>query len=546
MDAGDDDAVALLVQKCGNKALPATLLMERVEPFDCNASHAGCEPSIEVLERKLRFLRVYFELSRALIERADGSLECFSVAALREARKTSREKPHTHKEREREERKRRCHGLGLERTECGSEILQYEFHTQSIPRFKARRVLMARMFRKRIYMDFAAATPIHPSVLREMKRGFSAYGNPLAAHHEARSARALLNEARERVARALSVKPEQVYFTGSGTESNNLAEHGVIEALLLKGAKPESLHMIVSDFEHASSTNVARYWERHGVSVSYAKPNTEGIVHPEEVVKLVRPETVLVSIVAVQSEIGQIQPLRDISRALERIRIRREQTVQELSPEARFPILHTDASQSPLFVDLSPHRLGVDLATYDAQKIMGPKGVGVLYRNSAVPLSPIMHGGPQERGLRPGTENVSSALGIAKALELAGEGREERARRVAKVRDYLIALIQKEVPQAELNGSIKHRIANNVSISLPGMSGDYLAVLMDRFGVAVSTRSACTSRDGESNAVRALGKKSSEARGTLRFTLTPWATRVDARRAVDALKKSIAVIDQVE
>lgn len=397
------------------------------------------------------------------------------------------------------------------------------------------------MFTKRVYMDFAAATPLLPQVAREMARASRVYGNPLASHTEGRAARALVERARERIATTLRVKPEHLYFTGSGTESNNLAEKGLVEALLMKGVAPESLHVIVSDFEHASSTNVARYWQERGVLVSYARPNADGIVTPEEVVRHVRPETVLVSIIAVQSEIGQVQPIKGIRRALQSFRENRTQAAQGHFPEAQFPVLHTDASQSPLFVDLSPDRLGADMVTYDAQKIMGPKGVGLLYKSSPVPLAPLMHGGPQERTLRPGTEHVTGIVGMARAFEYAQKGRDARVSRVSRVRDYLLTCIQEAVPEAVVNGSMKDRIANNLSISLPGVSGDYLVVLMDNAGVAVSARSACTSSDGESNAVRALGKPSNTARGTLRFTLTPWATKRDARKAVRALVQSLAV-----
>jgi len=390
-------------------------------------------------------------------------------------------------------------------------------------------------------MDFAAATPLHPSVLREMRRGFAAYGNPQSAHAEARGAKELLEEARTRLARALSVKSESLTFTGSGTESNNLAIHGALEALLARGAAPEELHIIASSFEHPSVADQLAYWARRGVSVSYAEPNAEGIITPEAVVRLIRPETVLVSILAVQSEIGTIQPIRDIAHALRGVREKRAQVAQKLVPESPCPIFHSDASQTPLFLDLAPDRLGVDLASYDAQKIMGPKGVGVLYKHSSVSLEPLMKGGKQERGLRPGTENVAGALGMARAMELAVESRSERITHTSAVRDYFVSLLARELPQATINGGMKRRIANNLNISIPGADGDYLAVLMDSEGVAVSPRSACIASGTASQSVTALGKSEAEARGTVRFSFSPWVTKRDAKRAVRALKKSITV-----
>lgn len=398
--------------------------------------------------------------------------------------------------------------------------------------------------KKRIYMDFASATPLHPRAMREVVRGLRLFGNPSAPHEEARAARRALEEARIKIARVLAVKPETLIVTGSGTEGNNLAVFGVIDALIRRGAKPEELHVIASGFEHPSLGDPITELARRGVAVSLAAPTAEGIITPEEIEKHLRPETVLVSVVAVQSEIGMIQPLKDIARVLEPHRQGRTQKAQELAPETAFPIFHTDASQGSLFVDLSPERLGVDLASYDAQKIMGPKGVGVLYRDLSVPLVPIMRGGRQERTLRPGTENVAAALGMAEAFVRAKEGRKERALRVLRVRDYFLELLETELPQVEVNGGVKHRIANNVNLSVPGTDGDYLAVLMDQKGIAVSPRSACINSGNPSGTVAALGKDEAAARATLRFTFAPSVTKKDAWQAVTALKeilKSTAV-----
>lgn len=392
-------------------------------------------------------------------------------------------------------------------------------------------------------MDFAAATPTHPAVVREMMKGIKTYANPSAPHQEAREARALVEDARIRIARVLSAKPEHLYFTGGGTEANNLAVHGAIEALIIKGAKPEDLHIIASGFEHPSLGDPVAAWTRRGVKISLVEPNEEGIITPEAIKKLLRPETALVSIVAVQSEIGQIQPLKDISRVLAPLRDGRAQTMQHFFPETAFPIFHTDASQSSLYVDVSPDRLGVDMATYGAQKILGPKGVGLLYKKSTVTLDPGVRGGRQERGLRPGTENLSGILGMAKAFELAIKGREARVKRVTAVRNYFVSLLQKELPEIEVNGGMKHRIANNLNISVPGADGDYLAVLMDKEGVAVSARSACIASSGTSKAVAALGKGEKIAMGTLRFSFGPHVTKREVRRAVNALKASLKVIE---
>lgn len=374
------------------------------------------------------------------------------------------------------------------------------------------------MFRKRVYMDWAAATPLHRSVVRAMRTVERAYGNPSAPHAEGREARALIDSARTRIARTLGVKADELVFTSGGTESNNLA----------LGWVPDNCHVIISAFEHPSVAEAAEALKSRGVTISYARPNTDGIVTPDAVEKLLQPTTALVSIVAVQSEIGAIQPIREIARML----------------ETRAPkvILHTDACQNPMFLDLSPHRLGADLVTYDAQKIRGPKGAGLLYHALRVPLTPVTHGGKQERHLRPGTENTVDIVGMAEAFGLAQEMRMKNEKRVREVRDYFINLLKQEVPEAELNGGVKHRIANNINISIPGADGDYLAVLMDARGVSVSPRSACITDGAPSSAVLALGKSETAARGTLRFTLGPGVSTADARAAIAALKSSVKVV----
>jgi cysteine desulfurase len=371
-------------------------------------------------------------------------------------------------------------------------------------------------------MDWAASTPLHPQVARAMRAAESAYGNPSAPHEEGRMARALIDDARTRIARVLGVKADELVFTASGTESNNLAV----------GWVREGAHVIASVFEHPSVGEPIAHLE-HGrkIAVSYVRPNADGIITPDAVQKLLRPETALVSIVAVQSEIGTIQPLKEIARMLSNTRV-----------FDRRPVLHSDACQGPMFLDVSPHTLGVDIATYDAQKIRGPKGVGLLWRRSSVTLEPVVRGGGQERRVRPGTENTVGIVGMAEAFELAAEGRSERARKVEEVRDYFVELLKKEIPQAELNGGLKHRIANNVNISIPGADGDYLAVLMDARGIAVSPRSACVASGTPSSAILALGKSDAAARGTVRFTFGPDVTKSDAKRAVLALKDALRVM----
>lgn len=393
-------------------------------------------------------------------------------------------------------------------------------------------------FKKRLYMDFASATPLHKEVARAMHRAEALYGNPSAPHEEGRRAKELLESARGTVARALSVRPETLTFTGSGTESNNLAVVGFIEALIARGASYHELHVITSAFEHPSVAGVLKALEKKGLMVTYVFPNEEGVVSPEKILKALRPETVLVSVVFVQSELGVIQPLTALSHELKKVQKKRELKNQHYVSECALPVLHTDASQGTLFLDVRPERLGADMVTYDAQKIQGPKGVGVLYKHSRVPLEAYVRGGSQERKLRAGTESVVGAVGTARAFALATKNRKERAEKVSRVRDYFIEYLMKEMPDVSVNGSRNHRVPNNVHVSVPDADGDYLAVLMDREGVAVSPRSACIASGSVSEAVLALGRGKAEALGTIRFTFSPSVTKGDARRAVKALRRS--------
>ena len=392
-------------------------------------------------------------------------------------------------------------------------------------------------------MDFAAATPMHVDVKKEVIKGLSIYGNPSSPHEEGRRARSLIELARERIARVLLVKADSLFFTSSGTEGNNLAISGVVSALIEKGAKPNDLHIITSGFEHPSLNGPVSSLIKKGVQVSFACPDIDGIITADEIKKHIKKETILVSIVAVQSEIGMIQPLKEIRRALDLFREKREQVGQVYFPETDFPIFHTDASASSMFLDLSPERLGVDLATYDGQKIMGPKGVGVLYKDSSVTLSSLIKGGKQERGIRPGTENTPGILGLAKAFEISKKGREDRVKKVEAVRDYLKNLLEKEITHIEVNGGMKNRIANNLNVSIPNGDGDYLSVLMDKSGVAVSPRSSCIASGSASTAVESLGKDKNLTKGTIRFSLSPSVTKKDAKVAVFALKEALGVID---
>lgn len=402
-----------------------------------------------------------------------------------------------------------------------------------LPRFRAV-CFNTFVFKKRLYLDFASATPLDPKVARVFCAALREYGNPSAVHEEGRRARARIDDARALLARTLSVRPETLLFTASGTEANNSALIGVFEALSESGIAPKDMHIIISSFEHPSILNPAFLLERRGASVTRVSPDAHGIVTPESIIRALTEKTVLVSVCAVQGEIGTLQPIKEIARALETVRS--AAAPRKELPHVPFPLLHSDASQGFLFVDVSPERLGADMVTYDAQKVMGPKGVGALYRRSVVPLAPVLRGGGQERGLRPGTENTPAIVAMAEAFRSAHSKRRARAAQARTVQEKFFNLIAEEIPHALITGSLTARMPNNVHLSIPGVDGDYLAVLLDKEGVAVSPRSACIASGELSASVTAVVPEDA-VRGTVRFTFGPNASVGDASRAVRALKK---------
>ncbi len=400
---------------------------------------------------------------------------------------------------------------------------------------------------RRIYLDWASSNPVHPKVARAVYSALEDIsGNPSAAHEEGRRANEAVSKARTAVARSLSVKPDEILFTSGGTESNNIAIRGIVEALREHGIEYADMHIVTSATEHSSVLETMKLAERLGVLVTYLTPAFDGLLSAESVAEALRPETVLVSLAHVNSETGVILPIADISHGIRKWKESRRSKFIVPVPEFGFPALHVDAAQSPLYLEAGPHALLADLVSYDAQKLMGPKGVGILYRNFSVPLLAVTGGGIQERKLRPGTENVPAIVGAGIAFELAKEERAKREERVRSLRDYLISEVQKKIPEAKLIGHPTRRVANNALFAVPGVSGDYLAVLMDKEGIAVTPRSACVgSGGGYSTVVKALTGDTALAEGTIRFSLGPQTDEGEINQALRAFLKVLPLAASV-
>ncbi len=389
---------------------------------------------------------------------------------------------------------------------------------------------MFRFTKKRIYLDYAAATPVHEDVWRAMQPYFrSEFANPGAVYTEGVRAVGVVEDARTELARLLGVRPEGVIFTGNGTESNNLALFGVIEKMVQAGKKYTDMEIISSRLEHPSISKVLESLQARGVTVRFAEVAEDGRVEPDTVRSLISKKTVLVTFAYVNSEIGVINPIRAIARVV-------KETEKKFGTRI---LLHTDAAQAPLWLSCNLNSLGVDLLSLDAGKCYGPKGVGVLVRVRDVELMPVMLGGGQEFGLRSGTENVPLIVGAVRAFVRAQHHHSSRALRVLGLRDVCIQQLL-EIPDVVLNGSQEHRVANNINISVPGIEGEFVVVSLDLQGIACATRSACGSKKGGvSNVILEYTKDESRATSSVRITLGEETTSKELELFVQSFKKII-------
>ena len=382
----------------------------------------------------------------------------------------------------------------------------------------------------RIYLDYAAATPVREEVLTAMRPYFTEqFANPSAIHREGQHARQAVDGARMAVARLLKLRTEELTFTSGGTESNNLALFGVVEAAFAEGKRGQDIEVISTAIEHPSVLEALAALARRGVTVHFAQVDGEGRIKIESLKKLLSPQTLLVTFAYVNSELGVVQDVRTIVRA-----------VRE---DFGTCFVHLDASQAPLWLPCAMDSLGVDLMTLDAGKCYGPKGVGVLAHLRTVPLVPHLFGGGQERGLRPGTENVPLIVGCAEALRIAQAHWRERADEVGTLRDFFFDELTKAIPEVKINGSREHRVANNCNISIPGVDGEFAVVTLDARDIAASTRSACAGGTGSgSHVVAAITGDAERANSTLRFTLGEETTKEDIVRAVKALSQHVRAV----
>ena len=370
-----------------------------------------------------------------------------------------------------------------------------------------------------INLDHAATTPVRAEVLDAMLLFFrECAGNPSGLYAAGRAARRAIDDARSAVARAVGARPQEVTFTSGGTESDNWALFGRIRA------SKDKRHLVTSSIEHHAVLNACHALEMQGVEVTYLPVDAQGRVDPRDVAEAIRPDTVLVSVMLANNEVGTLQPVREIC---------------EIAHQRGVPV-HTDAVQAAGHVPVDMRALGVDLLSLSAHKFGGPKGVGALAVREGVALAPLLYGGAQERGMRPGTENTPAIVGMGRALELAVSELPETMAAVSLLRDKLLQGIQAVVPGVRVNGSMEQRLPGNLHISIPGAQTDVLLMRLDMEGIAASAGSACAAGVRErSHVLRAMGAVQ-EGQADLRLTLGRENTSTDVERTVDALARIFA------
>ena len=375
---------------------------------------------------------------------------------------------------------------------------------------------------KSIYMDHAATTPMSPEAMAAMQPYLAErFGNPSTIHAAGQDARRALDEARGRCAAVLGCRPSEIVFTSGGTESDNAGIMGPALAL-----KDRGRHIVTTAIEHHAVLHAAGLLEELGFDLSIVNPDREGIVQPETVAAVLTPETSVVSVMLANNEIGAVQPVAAIAEA-----------VKAKAAGWKRPVaFHTDAVQAAGALSLDVDALGVDLLSLSAHKFGGPKGVGLLYVRRGTPFRPTQVGGAQERDRRAGTENVAGIVSMSVALKQADDAREAASARCLDLRERLLAGLSERVPGITLNGSLEHRLPNNVNVTITGVDAEPLLMGLDLAGIAASSGSACTAASLEpSHVVLALGRSNADSRSTLRLTVGPENTEEEVDSVVDAV-----------
>lgn len=390
--------------------------------------------------------------------------------------------------------------------------------------------------KREVYLDHAATTPVRKEVLDAMLPYFSTtFGNPSALYRHGREAKEAIARARKVIADIFGANTGEIIFTSGGTESNNLAIAGIV-----KKYKDRGTEIVISSFEHHAVLSAAEYFGKNGIVVKEVKVTNEGMVTPEALAAQLTPQTLLVSIMYANNEVGTVQ---DISALVKVVRDAKKSWGRNVNDP---PFFHTDACQASGFLDLDVKKLGVDLMTVNGSKIYGPKGVGALFVRRGINLTPLFFGGGQENKMRSGTENVPAIVGFAEALRLAQAEKEQEITRLTQLRDYMITELFKRIPKIVLNGHKTARLPNNINVSILDIEGEAILLYLDEYGIAASTGSACDSQSLEpSHVILALGRPYEFAHGSMRFSLGRTTTKEDIDYVLEILPPICNVLRKI-
>jgi len=378
-----------------------------------------------------------------------------------------------------------------------------------------------------IYLDNAASTAVHPEVVKAMLPYFDVqYGNPSSIHQFGRKAKNAIQKARKQVAALIGAEPDEILFTSGGTESNNTIFYGIT----FQGEKFELSHIITSSIEHDAVLEPIKQFEKNGCQITYLPVDKHGMINLDDITKSISEQTVMISIMFANNEVGTIQPIKEISKICNKYQIP----------------LHTDAVQAVGKIPINVKDLGVDALSISSHKINGPKGVGALFLKKGSTTTPYIVGGGQENGMRSGTENVASIVGFGKACEIAKERLSENISHFQTLHSSMLSKIVKEIPHVKLNGHPEKRIFNNIHLTFLGVNGEDLIIKLDEHGIAASTGSACSVHTQKaSHVLKAMGFNHEQITGSLRISFGYTNTLVEVEQTVEALKKVVSELRSV-
>ena len=389
------------------------------------------------------------------------------------------------------------------------------------------------MFNKQpqeIYLDYSANTPIDKEVVLYMVPFFDAsFGNPSSLHMRGRRSRKVIEDARESIAKIIGANSDEIIFTGSGTESNNLAIIGFARAYKNKGN-----HIIISNIEHKSNLEAVHTLEKEGFNISILPVKKNGIIDVEECVKLITDKTILISIMYVNNEIGTIQPIKELSLEISKLK------------KNNLPHLHVDACQAITVLPIDVRDLGVDLLTLNSSKVYGPNGVGLLYKRKGINIEPLILGGGQENNLRAGTESVPLITGFAKALQISAEKRDCEYKRLKSLQEYLRKELKNKISQVLFNGDQELCIPSVVHITVPSIEGESMLMMLDSYGICVSTGSACSATDlRPSYVLTAIGQAPELIHGSLRVSMGRFTTKKEIDYFLEVFPEVVSTLTKM-